>query len=49
MDGDTVDVSAPVGSYFELTAYGNNYGSVTIDGFDASIVSGGVTETTSRI
>ena len=49
VDGDTVDVSAPVGSYFELTAYGNNYGSVTIDGFDTSIVSGGVTETTSRI
>ena len=48
-DGDVVDVTTPVGNYFELTAYGNNYGKVTISGFDTSIVSGGVTETTSRI
>lgn len=48
-DGDVIDVTAPINNYFELTAYGNNSGKVTISGFDNSIVDGGITESTSRI
>lgn len=48
-DGDTVEITAPIGSYFELAAYGNNSGKVTYEIEDTTIAEGGVAENTERI
>ena len=48
-DGDIVEITAPIGSYFELAAYGNNSGKVTYEIEDTTIAEGGVAENTERI